>query len=56
MKTLIWKFWFIRHMQKRANCSFAFAWENACAWVEAFGIEMLPIEAAEEEMSNWEGL
>ncbi len=32
MKTLIWKFWFIRHMQKRANCSFAFAWENACAW------------------------
>ena len=56
MKTLIWKFKYTRHMQRRANCSFGFAWANAAAWVEAFGIfEETPEDAAEEEMSNWDG-
>lgn len=42
-------------MQRRANCSFGFAWANADAWVEAFGMDDTPSNAAEEEMSNWDG-
>jgi hypothetical protein len=56
IKTLLWKYLYARRMQQRANYSFGRAWENACAWVEAFGIdEHTPHEAAEEEMSNWDG-
>jgi hypothetical protein len=55
MRALIWKFKYTRHMQRRANCSFGFAWANADAWVEAFGMDDTPSNAAEEEMSNWDG-
>lgn len=55
MKRLLWKFSYTRYMQRVANCSFSFAWESANASLELFDMDCSPQEAADEEMSCWEG-
>ncbi len=54
MKTLIWKFRYARHMMRRADVPFLWAWGCAGASLECFGIDdMNGPDAADEEMSNW---
>lgn len=53
MRKLIWRFNYIRQMQRRAGVSFSFAWESSNAWLDGLGMDMSGSDAADEEMSCW---